>query len=223
MAHGDASGLWARFLFIPLPERVVPLPAFETEQEQQEATWASQLLESLCRFVYTQPRLTLALAPDARRFFVQYEARCQADVHRTTIPAQGALIGKAAGKALHIAALLHLLHQGSADGWHSPQVSVAVMERACVLVDHINTWTMGLHQKVAEGANDLMRLIHRIAIARGGASWHDIAGGLSKAQRREIDSAAAAAAMEALAQLGVGVVERNKRGTPTYKATGDLP
>ena len=223
VANGDASGLWARFLFIPLPERVVPLPEFETEQEQQEASWASQLLESLCRFVYTQPRLTLALAPDARRYFVHYEARCQADVHRTTIAAQGALIGKAAGKALRVAALLHLLHQGCTDGWHSQQVSLEVMERACVLVDHINTWTMGLHQKVAEGANDLMRLIHRIAIARGGASWHDIAGGLSKAQRREIDSAAAAAAMEALAKLGVGVVERNKRGTPTYLATGDLP
>ena len=223
VANGDASGLWARFLFIPLPERVVPLPEFETEQEQQEASWASELLESLCRYVYVQPRVTLALAPDARRYFVHYEARCQADVHRTTIAAQGALIGKAAGKALRVAALLHLLHQGCTDGWHSQQVSVEVMERACVLVDHINTWTMGLHQKVAEGANDLMRLIHRIAIARGGASWHDIAGGLSKAQRREIDSAVAAAAMEALAQLGVGVVERNKRGTPTYRATGDLP
>jgi hypothetical protein len=223
VAHGDASGLWARFLFIPLPERVVPLPAFEKEQEQQEATWASQLLESLCRFVYTQPRLTLALAPDARRFFVQYEARCQADVHRTTIPAQGALIGKAAGKALRIAALLHLLHQGSADGWHSQQVSVAVMERACVLVDHINTWTMGLHQKVAEGANDLMRLVHSIAVARGAASWHDISKRLTKAQRREIDSAVAAAAMDALAELGVGEVEHSKRGTPSYKATGELP
>lgn len=62
-----------------------------------------------------------------------------------------------------------------------------------------------------------------IAPCRGGACWHDIAGGLSKAQRREIDSAAAAAAMEALAQLGVGVVEHNKRGTPMYRATGDLP
>jgi hypothetical protein len=223
VANGDASGLWARFLFIPLPERVVPLPEFETEQEQQEASWASQLLEKLCHFAYTQPRLTLALAPEARRYFVQYEARCQADVHRTTISAQGALIGKAAGKALRIAALLHLLHQGCTDGWHSQQVSVELMERACVLVDHINTWTMGLHQKVAEGANDLMRFIHRLATAHGSASWHDIAGGLSKAQRREIDSAAAAAAMEALAQLGVGVVERNKRGTPTYRATGDLP
>lgn len=223
LANGDASGLWARFLFLPLPERVVPLPEVETEQQQLEATWASELLAALCRFGYTQPRLTLALSTDARRSFVQYEARCQADIYRTSIPAQGALIGKAAGKALRVAALLHLVHQGCADGWHSPQVSIEVMERACVLVDHINTWTMGLHQKVAEGANDLMRLIHRIATARGSASWHDIAGGLSKAQRRDIDSATAVAAMEALAELGVGVVERNQRGTPTYKATGELP
>ena len=223
VANGDASGLWARFLFIPLPERVVPLPEFETEQEQQEACWASKLLESLCRYVYVQPRQTLALAPDARRYFVHYEARCQADVHRTTIAAQGALIGKAAGKALRVAALLHLLHQGCTDGWHSQQVSVEVMERACVLVDHINTWTMGLHQKVAEGANDLMRLIHGIAVAKGSASWHDIAKRLTKAQRRDIDSAVAAVAMDALVELGVGEVERSRRGTPSYRATGELP
>ncbi|PHX88566.1 MAG: hypothetical protein CK536_00030 [Synechococcus sp. Baikal-G1] len=225
VANGDASGLWARFLFIPLPERVVPLPEFETEQEQQEASWASQLLEKLCRFAYTQPRLTLALAPEARRYFVQYEARCQADVHRTTIPAQGALIGKAAGKALRIAALLHLLHQGCADGWHSQQVSVELMERACVLVDHINTWTMGLHQKVAEGANDLMRLIHKAAEATPGHSvgWRDIHYRLSKTQRREVDSAAATVAMAALAELGVGELERGARGAGRYKATAPLP
>lgn len=97
------------------------------------------------------------------------------------------------------------------------------MDRACVLVDHINSWTMGLHEQVAEGANELMRLIHRVAVAKGGAGWREILQALSKAQRREIDSAAAAAAMEALAELGVGVVERSSRGTPTYKATGELP
>ena len=225
VANGDASGLWARFLFIPLPERVVPLPEFETEQEQEEAAWASQLLASLCRYVYVQPRLTLALAPDARRYFVHYEARCQGDVHRTTIAAQGALIGKAAGKALRVAALLHLLHQGCTDGWHSQQVSVEVMERACVLVDHLNSWTMGLHQKVAEGANDLMRLIHKAAEATPGQSvgWRDIHYRLSKTQRRDVDSAAATAAMAALAELGVGELERGTRGAGRYKATAPLP
>lgn len=222
---GDASGLWARFLFIPLPERVVPIPESETEQEQAEARWAAEVLAGLCRWVYTLPRQALALSPEARRKFVAYEANQQREVHRTTIGAQGALLGKAAGKVLRIAALLHLLHQGSSDGWHSELISEDVMDRACVLVDHINSWTMGLHEQVAEGANDLMQLIHKIAEAAGVQSigWRDIHYRLSKAQRREIDSAMATAAMEALAELGVGEVERGARGAARYKALGPLP
>ena len=220
---GDASGLWARFLFIPLPERVVPIPESETEQERAEARWAAEMLAGLCRWIYTLPRHSLTLSPEARRKFVAYEANQQREVHRTTIGAQGALLGKAAGKVLRVAALLHLLHQGSSDGWHSELITEDVMDRACVLVDHINTWTMGLHEQVAEGANELMRLIHRVAVAKGGASWREILQALSKVQRREIDSAAAAAAMDALEGLGIGVVERSTRGTPTYRATGELP
>ena len=59
--------------------------------------------------------------------------------------------------------------------------------------------------------------------AATGVTVDDIAKRLTKAQRRDIDSAVAAAAMEALADLGVGEVEHSKRGTPTYKATGELP
>ena len=222
---GDASGLWARFMFVPLPERVVPIAESETVEEQQEAAWATDTLAALCRYVYTLPKVSLALSPAARRIFVNYEARCQADVHRTTIGAQGALLGKAAGKVLRIAALLHLLHQGCADGWHSDQVSDEVMHRACVLVDHINAWTLSLHQQVAEGANDLMRLIHRVALAAGGSSisFKDVAQRMSKGQRRENDSASVAVAMQALADLGVGEVERGARGAVRYKATGELP
>ncbi len=222
---GDASGLWARFLFIPLPERVVPIPESETEQEQAEARWAAEVLAGLCRWVYTLPRQALALLPEARRKFVAYEANQQREVHRTTIGAQGALLGKAAGKVLRVAALLHLLHQGSSDGWHSELISEDVMDRACVLVDHINSWTMGLHEQVAEGANELMRLIHKVAEGAGTHSigWRDIHYRLSKAQRREIDSAAATVAMEALAELGVGEVERGARGAARYKACGPLP
>ncbi len=222
---GDASGLWARFLFIPLPEIVVPIPEVETEQEQAEARWATNHLAGLCRYIYTLPRLSLELAPEARRKFVAYEAQQQREVHRTTIGAQGALLGKAAGKVLRVASLLHLLHQGSADGCHSDLISEDVMDRACVLVDHINTWTMGLHEQVAEGANDLMRLIHKIAEAAGTQSigWRDIHYRLSKPQRRDIDSAAAAVAMEALEELGVGQVERGARGAARYKATEPLP
>lgn len=222
---GDASGLWARFLFIPLPERVVPIPESETQQERDEARWAAEVLAGLCRWIYTLPRHSLALSPEARRKFVAYEANQQREVHRTTIGAQGALLGKAAGKVLRVAALLHLLHQGSSDGWHSELISEDVMDRACVLIDHINSWTMGLHEQVAEGANELMRLIHKIAEGAGTHSigWRDIHYRLSRAQRREVDSAAATVAMEALAELGVGEVERGARGAARYKACGPLP
>ena len=226
VAGGDASGLWARFLFIPLPDRVVPLPESESYAEQQAAQGAAESLAGICGHIYRQPRLQLPLSAAARRAFVAYEARCQRNVQKTVIAAQGALFGKAAGKALRIAGLLHLIHQAVEDGERSAGISEEMISRAVTLTDHINTWTLSLHASIAEGAetNDLMRLVHRIAEATSGPiRWSDVARRLSKQQRRDIDSAAAAAAMEALVELGVGEVDRGSRGGLSYRATGGLP
>jgi hypothetical protein len=226
VAGGDASGLWARFLFIPLPDRVVPLPESESYAEQQAAQAAAEALAGVCGHIYRQPRLQLPLSAAARRAFVAYETRCQRDVQSTVIAAQGALFGKAAGKALRIAGLLHLVHQAAEDGEHGKEITEDMLVRATTLTDHINTWTLSLHASVAEGAetNDLMRLIHRIAEAAGShIRWSDVARRLSKQQRRDIDSAAAAAAMDALVELGVGEVELGSRGGIAYRATKGLP
>ena len=226
VAGGDASGLWARFLFIPLPDRVVPLPESESYAEQQAAQAAAEALSGVCGHIYRQPRLQVPLSAAARRAFVTYETRCQHDVQKTVIPAQGALYGKAAGKALRIAGLLHLVHHAAEDGERDKEISEQMLIRATTLTDHINTWTLSLHASVAEGAetNDLMRLIHRIAEADGSPiRWSDVARRLSKQQRRDIDSAAAAAAMQALVELGVGEVELGSRGGIAYRATGGLP
>jgi type IV secretory pathway TrbL component len=93
-----------------------------------------------------------------------------------------------------------------------------------VLVDHLNSWTMGLHEQVADGANDLMRLIHRVAQAAGDAvAYQDVARRMSKAQRQQNDSAAVATAMQALADLGVGEIQRGTRGATRYRSTAELP
>ena len=224
VANGDASGLWARFIFVPLPDQVVPLPESETELERQRAKWAEDTLAYACRYVYSYPRTSLHLSPDGRRAFVAYEARCQQDVRCTTIAAQGALWGKSPGKVLRVAGLLHMAHlsAGTAEGG---LIDADAIDRACMVVDHLNAWTLGLHQQVAEGGtNELMQLVHRVAQASGGAiAWRDVAQRLSKVQRKDVDSAAVAAAMEALAGLGVGTAERGPRGGMTYKATADLP
>ena len=225
VANGDDSGLWARFMFVPLPEKVVDLPEVETDLEVQEATAAAAALADACGAVYRMPRTSLELSPEARRAFVRYESRCQVEALRASIGAQSALWGKAAGKVLRIAGLLHLLQLAAPDGQASGLISTDTMERATALVDHINGWTLSLHADLARsGANDLMRLVHRIAIAaQEPIRWKQVQNRLSVKQKKEIDSAAVAIAMAALADLGVGEIEHGAKGGAIYRATAALP
>jgi hypothetical protein len=225
VADGDASGLWARYLFIPLPEVVVRLASEESDEEADASEAAGALLARACDHVYRLPRASLALDGGAREAFMDYEAHCQGEALGATLPAEGALMGKAPGKVLRVAALLHLLWCWELGVKVSTPISPGAIERGILLVDHLNTWALGIHEAATGGeASDLMRLVHRIAQASGGAiAWRDVAHRLSKGQRKEVDSAAAGAAVEALAGMGMGCVERTLRGAWSYRATGVLP
>jgi hypothetical protein len=223
VADGDASGLWARYLFIPLPEMVVRLADEESDEEADASEAAGALLAKACSHVYKLPRTSLTLDRGARKVFMDYEARCQGEALAATLPAQGALMGKAPGKVLRVAALLHLLWC-----WErnlSGPISPGAINRGILLVDHLNAWALSIHEAASGGeASDLMRLVHRLAQASGGAiAWRDLAQRLSRQQRREVDSAAAGTAVDALAGMGLGTVERTARGAWSYRATGDLP
>ena len=225
VADGDASGLWARYLFIPLPEVVVRLAHEESDEEADASEAAGALLAKACDHAYRLPRASLVLDGGARKAFMDYEAQCQGEALSATLPAQGALMGKAPGKVLRVAALLHLLWCWELKVSHSTPIGFGAIQRGILLVDHLNAWALGIHEAASSGeASDLMRLVHRLAEASGGAiAWRDVAHKLSKAQRKEIDSAAAGAAVDALAGMGMGVVERTPRGAWSYRATGALP
>ena len=226
VASGDASGLWARFQFVPLPPRAVRIADDETQTEIDATDAAAELLAAACRFLYCLPVTSLAMEADARRLFMDYEFEAQGHALRATLPAYGALMGKAAGKVLRIAGLLHLLWSWELGSRHSAPVSIGVVERAILLVDAINQWTVGLHETAAEAgeASDLMRMIHKLAEAVSGPiAWRDVAQRLSRVQRREIDSGAAATAVEALEAMGLGQIAQTARGAWTYQATGSLP
>ena len=225
VADGDASGLWARYLFIPLPEVVVRLAHEEADEEADASEAAGDLLAKACDHVYRLPRASLALDADGRKAFMDYEAKCQGEALGATLPAEGALMGKAPGKVLRVAALLHLLWCWEAKVSHSTPIGFGAIRRGILLVDHLNAWALGIHEAASGGeASDLMRLVHRIAQASGEAiAWRDVAHRLSKGQRKEVDSAAAGAAVDALAGMGMGTVERTPRGAWSYRATGALP
>ena len=222
---GDASGLWARYLFIPLPEKVVKLAHEESDQEAADSEAAGALLADACSHVYRLPRTSLELDAAARSMFMDYEADCQRQALTATLPAQGALMGKAPGKVLRVAALVHLLWAWEANVSHSTPVSFNAVSIGIRLVDQLNAWTLGIHEAAATGeASDLMRLVHRLAEASGEAiAWRDVAQRLSRQQRKEIDSAAAGAAADALAGMKLGTVDRTARGAWSYRATEALP
>ena len=225
VADGDASGLWARYCFIPLPEVVVRLSDEESDEEADTSEAAGALLAKACDHVYRLPRASLTLDDGARRAFMDYEASCQGEALGATLPAEGALMGKAPGKVLRVAALLHLLWCWELKVGVATPISNGAIERGILLVDHLNAWALSIHEAATGGeASDLMRLVHRLALANGAAiTWRDVAHRLSKAQRKEVDSAAAGAAVDALAGMGLGVAERTPRGAWSYRATGALP
>lgn len=225
VADGDASGLWARFLFIPLPERVVPLAASETEEEALAAESSSELLAGVIRRLHQMPRLSLALTQAARELFVAYEARCQGDALQASIAAQGAAWGKAPGKVLRLAGLLHLLQRVSPDGARHDLVAADTIQQAANLIDHLTGWTLGLHQAAQSGgeSSDLMHCLHRAAQAAGRPiGWQQLSRRLGRKQRQQVDSATAQGAAVALSKLGVGEQAVGPRGAWTYRATRDL-
>ena len=222
----DASGLWARFAFAPVPDRVVPLPADDSEEEAAISQWAAQHLAEVAHDLFRLPQVVLTLTDDARAILFDYETRCQGDAQRSELDAMRAAWSKAPGKVLRVAGLLHLIHRVCPDGEHGELVSAAMVDRAQCLVDHLTQWALSLHQAAAAGdATDLMRLVHSLAMAADAPiGWSRISQRLSVKQRRELDSAAALAAVDGLVALGVGVREEgSRRGVWTYRATRDLP
>ena len=225
VAKGDASGLWARFMFVPLPERVVPLPLEATAEEDAEVEHATATLAEVCRVIYKRPRATYRLTKAAAERFREYERNRQHWALRATISAQSAVYGKSAGKVLRVAGLFHLLQIAAGESADPEKIDESCIDRAGSLVDHLDAWALSLHAEVAAGGGgSLMRTVHNAAeAAKESINWRSMLQRLSKKQRDRVDVAAFKEAAEALASAGYGELERGPRGSVSYRSTKPLP
>lgn len=225
VADGDASGLWARFMFVPLPERAIPLPMSTNAAEVGEVEAAAHTLADTCSKVYRLPRQTYRLTPAAAERFAHYELNRQRAALGAIIGAQSALYGKSAGKVLRVAGVLHLLRIAAGEASSGALIEQATIEQAAALVDHLDAWALGLHAEVAAGGvGQLMRTVHRVAEAVAGPiRWKELAVRLSAKARKETDAASFSEAARALAAAGYGEVEVGKRGGVSYRAICALP
>ncbi len=222
---GDADGRYARFLLAPLTEPPKPLPVAIDPKEQQAIDRAGLYLQEVAAAMHCAPSVELHLGADALELFAQYEHRQALAAAAATIPAQGAVLGKAAGKVLRVAGLLHRL-DGIANDTTGCVVGADPLLRAIDLVEHLNRWVLGLHADLTDGCEPtgLMRKIHDTATAlKEPLQWRKFRDRLTPGQKKSWDRPGFDAAAQALADLGVGRVEQVPGGRCAYVATGRLP
>lgn len=221
---GDASGLWARFLFVPLPERVVALPRAVSEDEVVAIEAAADLLAQTAATVHRLPALTYRLSREAEDVFLAYEEQQQQAALDAALGAHSALHGKAAGKVLRVAGVLHLLALAVGQALPGDPIGLDALDPAILLVDYLNRWAIGLHTQVADGGpSGLALAIHRAARAHGElATWRDIRGRLGRTHRTGLTGSQCGAILQALADAGHGELQRGARGAVAYRAIAAL-
>jgi len=224
LANGDANGLWAWFLFVPLPRRAVPLPMHTSPAEEIEVEHAKQRLAAIAERVYKRPSILFQLASEAARYFRDYEHSRQEAALRADIPAQSALFGKSAGKALRVAGLMHLVRLAAGTD-KGGLISKDCLEKACLLVDHLDAWALNLHADIATGGGDAwIAKVQDVALKVGTEiGFRDVSSRLSKKQKKVFDPSRFGQVCHALAAAGYGVLSKGDRGAPRYRATKPLP
>lgn len=226
---GDPTGKWARFLFSPLPPITAPLPTSVTPADIGLAEDADRTLLEYARKIFTLSPNTYSLAADAVAHFSAFEHGKQQQALDARIAAQGALYGKTAGKVLRVAGLLHVIRvaAGSVGTWDP--ISLGILQLSIDLVEHLDTWALRFHELAVgdvslPAVSTLMRRIHqRAENVAAPIGWPDVSRSLTASERKASSSELGAAAMEALAQLGLGVLSKTPRGALRYQATAPLP
>ena len=223
----DATGQWARFLFVPLPAKTVPLPVECTEEERREVEVATKVLEDYAvRAFELSPRVYI-LDRDARRLFSEYEHEKQKGVHSSVGETQSALHGKSAGKVLRIAGLKHILSIVNAKSRNPESIGVDVLKTAMALVDACDHWA--LSQYTNRGVTNSritkeMRRLHALAWKlKKTVTWTQMKDCLSSKETQSMDRMKAEDIFRQLESMGYGDVSFGSRGGLCYRALKPLP
>jgi len=186
------------------------------------------MLANVANTIYTLPPKVYQLDVEAMHAFSSYEHTKQQEALNARLQAQQAVRGKAGGKVLRVAGLLHVIWACESGGTPAAAISYSTLQAAIDVVEAHDSWALTFHE-AALGDDDspvshLMRLIHTTAQRIGGpSSWRDVASRLTTAQRKGLNADVAKAAMEALARHEYGAVEQGSRGGLTYVPIRDLP
>jgi hypothetical protein len=228
LRNGDASGMWARFIFIALPDLVKKLPTKEDPAQLKAFEEAQKYLRDVVYALFELPAIEYKLDSKAMEFFAEYELKKQEDALLAKISAQAALFGKSAGKVLRFAGILHILEFTVNQLQPSELISGEILKKAIELVDRLDRWTLACHAKLAGvttgSLSSFERRLHNIALkSKSPMSWTDIRNKMRSDERKGKDVKDAEESMKKLVALGLGEITRGPNGGLRYKALKPIP
>jgi len=214
----DPSGKWARFLFCSLPETIASLP-LEVSQEREQATaTAVEYLQTVAKTVYCLSPVEYRLEASALAHFVTFEYQQQQQNIAADLDTVRALYGKAAGKVLRVAGLLHILHLACDINMTDPQtIRLDTLRKAILLVDTLNQWAINFHTDAAAeavgGIDNLMARVHNASANAGKKwiSWRDFSRKLSRTQRGSISRQAFDHVVDRLAEVSAAGADGSRQ------------
>lgn len=225
---GDASGKWARFIFVPIPDMTKRLPTNISPEMQQKIDYASKLLKDIFSSVYDLGANIYKLDAEPLELFVEYEHDRQVAALQATVAAQASLYGKSAGKLLRFAGILHILWCYQGEGKITTLISSETLHKAMRLVDYTDNGMLALHSKISGKAcqklGKFTRRIHEICLkSHSRLSWTEIRNQMSSEEKQGKTKDQAEESMRQLVNLHVGEISIGPKGGLCYKALKQLP
>lgn len=223
----DPSGKWARFLFCELPETVAELPTVVSPEQEAAIAAAAQHLQDIAMAVYTLPPAEYRLEPAAIAHFARFELQQQQQNLTANLDTVKALHGKAAGKVLRVAGLLHILQRVAEPAMPEPHIiPLVTLQNAILLVEVLNQWAIGFHAEAAAaavgGIDNMMRRVHNASANadKQWVSWRDFSRCLSPKQRERIDRIAFEQVVHRLAGSNRQTTDKTDKPTSRWGETG---
>jgi hypothetical protein len=228
ISGGDASGKWARFIIVPIPNMTMMLPTNISPEMQAEIDCASKLLKDIFSSVYELAANIYKLDAESLGLFVEYEYDRQVAALQAKVSAQASLYGKSAGKLLRFAGILHILWCYQGEGKVATLISSETLHKAMRLVDYTDNGMLALHSKISGKAcqklDKFTRRIHEFCLkSHSRLSWTEIRNQMSSEEKQGKTKPQAEESMRQLVSLHVGEISIGPKGGLCYKALKPLP
>jgi hypothetical protein len=228
LSKGDASGKWARFIMVPIPDMTKKLPTNISPEMQKRIDCADKLLKDIFSAVYELDANIYKLDAESLELFCEYEHDRQVTALATKVSAQASLYGKSAGKLLRFAGILQILWRYQGDTKVAAWINSKTLHKAMRLVDYTDNWMLALHSRISgkqsQGLDKFTRRIHEICLkSHSQMTWTEIRNQMSSEERQGKTKHHAEESMRQLVSLDVGKISAGPKGGLCYKALKTLP